>query len=202
MCLDQNATHVVQKVIQTIPENRRILINFALFEDFVALAKNMYGVCVLKHFIIYNNCQNFRKILIYNVSLNLVEISMNQFGNYLTQFIVERWGMEKFLIEQLIVQIENNAIKLANNKFSFNIFEKCFTHMEPTFKWRIIKSMFYNSKSGHLLKSKHGQAVVEMAVKNMNSYMKNEIKDIVFKKINRNHHDNPDSLMTIYNLIR
>ena len=51
MAYDYNATHVLQKIIQCIPEERRILLNDIILTNIKQLALNSNGICLVKKFI-------------------------------------------------------------------------------------------------------------------------------------------------------
>ena len=87
-CLNPNGSFVIQKIIVYIPERNRMDFNLIFIKVLNALAMDMYGVCTVKKFIGYTKNELLLKQIL-NIILNhFINISENQYGNYLIQYLL------------------------------------------------------------------------------------------------------------------
>jgi len=89
--LNQNGTYVIQKLIRHIPEKYRMEFNLIFVKFICILSMDMYGVCTVIKFINYTKNEIIEKQLLNLILTNFVNISENQYGNYLIQNIMEQW---------------------------------------------------------------------------------------------------------------
>ena len=89
--LSQNGTYVIQKLIRHIPEKYRMEFNIIFVKFVCILSMDMYGVCTVIKFINYTKNEIIEKQLLNIILTNFVNISENQYGNYLVQNIMEQW---------------------------------------------------------------------------------------------------------------
>ena len=90
-CLNQNGSFVIQKLIVHIPEKVRIEFNIIFVKFIIILSRDMYGLCVVKKFIGYTKNELIVQQIFAAIMTNLVSISSNQYGNYLIQYLLEKW---------------------------------------------------------------------------------------------------------------
>jgi hypothetical protein len=88
LSLHPHGSHVIQKIIQFLPEARRETVNNVILSNFLPLSLNMYGICTLKFFMNANVCLKLRRAFITILTGNIIQISTNNFGNYVLQFAV------------------------------------------------------------------------------------------------------------------
>ena len=115
--MNQNGTYVIQKLIVHIPEKFRMKFNI-IFVNFVCLlSKDVYGVSTVKKFIGYTQNESLRKQLLSLIFNNIVNLSSNQFGNYLIQYLLEKWwkSSEGAILKKLIF---SKFLILASNYYS------------------------------------------------------------------------------------
>lgn len=120
VCLNQNGSFVIQKLIVHIPEYLRIEFD-EIFVKFVCiLARDMYGVCTVKKFIAYTKNELITKQILNSILNNFINISGNQYGNYLIQYLLERWWKteEGEFLKKLIT---SKFQTLAENHYSYYI---------------------------------------------------------------------------------
>ena len=115
--LNQNGAYVIQKLIVHIPERFRMDFNL-IFVKFVSiLARDMYGVCTVKKFIGYTQNELIVKQILNSILSNFVNISESQYGNYLIQYLLEKWWKtaEGVYLKKLII---SKFQILASNHYS------------------------------------------------------------------------------------
>jgi len=89
--LNQNGSFVIQKLIVNIPEKIRIQFNQIFVQFICILSRDMYGLCAVKKFIGYTRNELIVKQIFNTIIKNFVSISSNQYGNYLIQYLLEKW---------------------------------------------------------------------------------------------------------------
>ena len=89
--LNQNGSFVIQKLIVHIPEKFRTEFNSIFVKLICILSRDMYGVCTVKKFIGYTKNELIVKQILNILMTNFINIASNQYGNYLMQYILEKW---------------------------------------------------------------------------------------------------------------
>ena len=89
--LNQNGSFVIQKIIVHIPERYRMEFKFMFIKYLSILSMDMYGICTTKKFIGYTKNELLVKQILNIILTNFVNISGNQYGNYLIQYLLEYW---------------------------------------------------------------------------------------------------------------
>ena len=89
--LNQNGSFVIQKLIVHIPERFRMDFNLMLVKFICTLSIDIYGVCTVKKFIGYTKNELIVKQILNSILTNFVNISGNKYGNYLIQYLLEKW---------------------------------------------------------------------------------------------------------------
>ena len=114
---DQNGTYVIQKLIVHIPEKFRMNFNIIFINFVCPLSKDVYGVSTVKKFVGYTQNESLRKQFLNIIFNNIVNISSNQFGNYLIQYLLEKWwkSSEGIYLKKLIF---SKFLILASNYYS------------------------------------------------------------------------------------
>ena len=115
--MNQNGTYVIQKLIVHIPEKFRMKFNLIFINFVVLLSKDIYGVSTVKKFIGYTQNESLRKQFLNTIFNNIVNISSNQFGNYLIQYLLEKWwkSSDGAYLKKLIF---SKFLILASNYYS------------------------------------------------------------------------------------
>ncbi len=115
--LNPNGSFVIQKIIVHIPERYRMEFNLKFIKYLCILSMDMYGVCTVKKFIGYTKNELLIKQILNIILNNFVNISENQYGNYLIQFILEDWWNknEGIFLKKLCI---SKFHILASNHFS------------------------------------------------------------------------------------
>ena len=115
--LNQNGAFVIQKLIVHIPEKFRMDFNFIFVKFVCILSRDMYGVCTVKKFIGYTQNELIVKQILNSILSNFVDISGSQYGNYLIQYLLEKWWKteEGVYLKKLII---SKFQTLASNHYS------------------------------------------------------------------------------------
>ena len=120
--INPHGTFVIQKLIKHIPEEIRMKLNSLLLQFVSLLARDTYGVYVLKNFISYLKNEEIQKQILDSISNDFINISTNKNGNYLIQNLLKNWwGNKKG--EHLKKLIKSKYTILCNNIYAIHICE-------------------------------------------------------------------------------
>jgi hypothetical protein len=179
--LNPNGSFVLQKIITFIPQEIRNNINNLIIDDITILALDMYGVCILKKFIFFTNSNFNLQRIFKNICNNFLKISVDQYGNYLIQYVLEiYWNISQInIIKQ---NIENYFQILATDSFASHICETYIKLLNFYEKQNFCCFLMNNGVYNQLIKDKYGVFIINKLVNsialNANSCVKN------YKKIN------------------
>lgn len=117
--LDDNAYHIMMKMILDFPEEKRNVLNAYLVMNIEKIIINVNGAFCVNKFIINNKNLNLRKLLVENLKNNIKKLLFNKFSCInllllLKTFEIE-WG------DFIIKEIQENFIVLSENPIS-NVF--------------------------------------------------------------------------------
>ena len=118
--INSNGSYVIQKIINFIPEERRKYFNELVLQNIKELSMDMYGICVVKQFMLFTKDSAIIDEIFNSIINNFINVAQNQYGNYLIQFLLQKWWHEYqcAFIKKLIY---DNFIILSCNQFSWYI---------------------------------------------------------------------------------
>jgi len=184
LSFDNNGTHVIQKLISCIDEEKRNYLNNQIIVNLSKLVVDPNGICIAKSFIAANTSLEIKKKTIEAILANCLEILQNPFGNYVIQEVFEKWGFETCI--EIVKIIHQNIISLSMQKYSSNVVEKSIEISDANLRSKILKDLFTNNKITSLVKNKFGNFVIQKAISFLNNdeTLKNEIMETLNKKLN------------------
>ena len=115
--INPNGSYVITKIIEHIPEKFRMNFNLLFVRIICFICTKKFGVCNAKKFVACTKNEEILRKLIDLIKDNFVNISSNDYGNYLIQYIVERWWNTSGG-DEIKEQITDNIQILAKNKYS------------------------------------------------------------------------------------
>ena len=130
--LDPNGAYTIQKIIERIPDRYRVEFNF-IFSSFIGFtSRKKYGIVTVKKFISETRSDNVREQIMKFIEENFMNLAVDQYANYLIQFLLEKWNNtpEGNEIKKLI---KVNFEKMCQKKYSSFIIEsyiKVISHEE------------------------------------------------------------------------
>ena len=199
--LNQNGSYVIQRIIVKIPERYRMEFNLLFIKFLSILSMDMYGVCSVKKFIGYTKNELLVKHILNIILTNFVNISENQFGNYLIQYLLEFWWktnegifLKRMLISKFPILARNHYssyicdlfIKLSNEEekkilMSSLIKEKSFNLINNNKNANIIFNKLLNSLNNKKTDNKTKKNFIPLSLNNIRAFKskkeKNEEKE-------------------------
>jgi hypothetical protein len=89
LSMETQGTHVIEKIILTIEEEKISFIYNLVIEKFTEFAYNINGLCVCKKSIIHTNNPETLEALRDKICINALDLIQNPFGNYVIQTAYE-----------------------------------------------------------------------------------------------------------------
>lgn len=97
LAIDQQGTHIIQKVITSFVEHNRQFAFDEITEAFKSVSKTSHGLCVIKKLVANTTIVENRNKLIEFCRLNSVELMQDPYGNYAIQEVMDKWPEQKFI---------------------------------------------------------------------------------------------------------
>ena len=153
--LNPNGAFTIQKIVERIPNRYRKEFNF-IFASFIGFtSKTKFGVITVKKFISCTKIDSITLQIMNFVRNNFMNLAVDQYANYLIQFLFEEWRntSEGNEIKELIF---NNFKDMHDKKYSSFICESFIENITFEEKMNLIKRLDMNyilkSNNKHSLK--------------------------------------------------
>ncbi|KAL5708633.1 hypothetical protein ACHQM5_019404 [Ranunculus cassubicifolius] len=158
---DTNGNHVAQRCLQhLLPEYKEFL-----FEDAIShcskLAKDRHACCVLQKCLSHCDGEHRRR-LVRGITSDALNLSQNQYGNYVVQFVFELrlpWATAS-----LLDKFEGSYGYLSMQKYSSNVVEKCLKFAGEDRRPRIVQELISDSRLDQILQDPYGNYVIQAAL--------------------------------------
>ena len=154
---------------------------------------DMYGVCTVIKFINYSKNEIIEKILLNLILSNFVNISENQYGNYLIQNIMEKWWNANLGLYLKNICIDKFHILAVNHYSSYvcDMFLKVSSIEDKQLLMSILINrkninLLYTNNSGKIIMNKLMNALKKDG-NNFNNFTKNPLLTNNFKNANNNN---------------
>lgn len=118
---DQNGNHVIQKIIQMVPQQCIPFIMDAFQNQIESLASHNYGCRVIQRILEYGT-EAEKKSLMTDLHACAAKLITDQYGNYVTQHIIAQGEPEDR--QQIIQLVLQRLIVFSKHKFASNVVEK------------------------------------------------------------------------------
>ncbi|CAH2070506.1 unnamed protein product [Thlaspi arvense] len=180
-------TRVVQKLIETINMVKSALKPGLLYlvRDFkgvhfaieaatrlcAKIATHNHGCYVLKQCVEYSAGEQ-REKLVDEISRYFLHLAQDPFGNYLVQFIIK----QKLGGINIISEFIGGYVKLATQKFSSHVVEKCLIYY-PESRSQIVRELVSVENFEHLLQNPFANYVIQSALSNTKGYIRKSLVD-------------------------
>ena len=125
---DDNAYHIMMKMILDFPEDQRIVLNLYMATNVDKIITNNNGAFCVNKFITNNKNLKLRKLFLDNLKINLRKLIFNKFCCINLLIILQTFGLEwgSFIIKE----IQENFIALLDNSVSRLFVIKVFEYLK------------------------------------------------------------------------
>ena len=125
---DDNAYHIMMKMILDFPEDQRIVLNLYMATNIDKIITNNNGAFCVNKFITNNKDLKLRKLFLDNLKINLRKLIFNKFCCINLLIILQTFGLE--LGSFIIKEIQENFIALLDNSVSRLFVIKVFEYLK------------------------------------------------------------------------
>ena len=125
---DDNAYHIMMKMILDFPEDQRIVLNLYMATNIDKIITNNNGAFCVNKFITYNKDLKLRKLFLDNLKINLRKLIFNKFCCINLLIILQTFGLEwgSFIVKE----IQENFSALLDNSVSRLFVIKVFEYLK------------------------------------------------------------------------
>ena len=153
--LDPNGAYTIKKIIERIPNQFRSEFNY-IFISFIGFtSKTKFGIITVKKFIACSKSDTINSLVMNFVRNNFMDLAVNQYANYLIQFLLEIWNntTEGNELKEIIFK---NFQAMCEKKYSSFICESFIKIISEEEKIELIKTLdldyILKSNNKHLMK--------------------------------------------------
>ena len=171
--LDVYGTHVLEKILCKFDYDLIQPISKFVVDNFLFLANNANGLCVVKKTIIIEYKKSYFEKIKLLAEDNALMLIQNPFGNYALQCVIDNW--EKEDLEILMRSFIGKCSVLSVQKYSSNVIEKCI-EKSPEFLKEFLNECISNNYCGIgvLMQNNYGNYVIQTALKVTSGNERNE----------------------------
>lgn len=158
---DPNGNHVVQRCLESLPQDAHHFIFLAVACDIVEVASHRHGCRIVQRCIDAAHGSD-RRLLTGSICQNALTLVQDPFGNYVVQYVL---GLHDPKANTDIIACMMGRLNvLSRQKFSSNVVEKCLQLCGPEDKERMIGELADMRGLGELLRDVYGNYVVQSAL--------------------------------------
>ena len=180
---DDNAYHIMMKMILDFPEENRNILNIYLVMNIEKIIVNVNGAFCVNKFITNNKNLKLRSLLVENLKNNMKKLIFNKFFCINLLLVLQMFGVEwgTFIIRE----IEDNFITLAENPVSNVFISKVLDYLKNnnlTLLKILISSLYKNIiLMNYLISNKNQNKLLNQIIEYSDKEQKNFLL-IMFKK--------------------
>ena len=177
---DPFGCHVLEKILVCFEDEFTIFIYSYIIENFLDLANNNNGICIIKKILTFTNKKKLHEKLKNIIKENALYLIQQLYGNFVIQVIVECWTDYKEIINIFKGQFFN----LSREKYASNVIERCIEKDEEILN-DYIDEIIDSNCIYEVMKSNYGNYVIQKAIKLAKGDYKNKFVFNAAKEINK-----------------
>ena len=177
---DPSGCHVLEKILICFEDEYTMFIYSYIFDNFLYLANNNNGICIIKKILTFINKKNLHEKLKKIVKENALYLIQQSYGNFVIQVIIESWIDYK----DIIILFKENFFKLSLEKYASNVIERCIEKDEEILN-DYIDEIINSNCIYDVMKSNYGNYVIQKAIKLAKGEYKNKFVFTAAKEINK-----------------
>ena len=183
---DDNAYHIMMKMILDFPEEKRNILNLYLVMNVEKIIININGAFCVNKFIVNNKNLNLRKLLVENLENNIKKLVFNKFSCINLLLILQTFGViwGNFIIKEIkenFVVLSENSV---SNVFIIKVLEYLYNNNIFVLKiliWSLIKNIVLIN---YLISNKNKKKLLEHIIE----YSDNEQKKYLLILLKKNNY--------------
>ena len=178
LCVDPFGSHVLEKLLTCFEEEYINFIYNYIIDNFLDLANNNNGICVVKKILTFTHKKNIHDRLKVIIKDNALQLIIHPYANFVIQIVVECWTDYK----DILVLFEKKYFNLSLEKYASNVVERCIEKDEEILD-NYINEIVDSNRIFEVMRSNYGNYVIQKAIKlakgeNKKKLIFNSAKDI------------------------
>ena len=170
---------ILEKILSYFEDDFHKDIIDYICNNFIELAYNANGICLVKKILLMTNKIELHKKLKKLIKDNALNLIVHQYGNYAVQTIIENWDDSD--IEEIIDIYKDKFVFLSNKKFASNVIERIIEKNEKNLE-NYLNEIYKGYNLVEILKNKYGNFVLKKVV----DLSQGKIKEKLIEEINDN----------------
>ena len=182
--IDDNAYHIMMKMILDFHEEKRSIVNIYLVMNIEKIIINVNGAFCANKFIINNNNLNLRKFLVENLKSNIKKLLFNKYSCIILLLVLQTFGIQwgNFIIKE----IEQNFVVLSQNPISYIFIIKVLDYLKNSQNLIILKLLIWSlykniALMNYLISSENNRKLLNQLIE----YSDEEQKQFLFELLNQ-----------------
>ena len=180
MAVDPFGSHVLEKLLTCFEEEYVNFIYNYIVDNFVDLANNNNGICIVKKILTFTHKKNIHDKIKIIVKENALQFISHPYGNFVIQVIVECWSDYK----DILILFEKKYSNLSLEKYASNVVERCIEKDEEILN-NYIDEIIEINRIYEIMRSNYGNYVVQKALKLAKGQNKQKLVFNAAKDINK-----------------
>ena len=180
LSFDAFGTHVLEKLLACFEEEYVTFIYNYIVDNFLELANNSNGICIVKKLLSFTHKKNLHDKLKIIVKENALQLISHPFGNFVIQVVVECWNDYK----DILYLFDKKYYSLSLEKYASNVVERCIEKDENILN-NYIEEIININKICEVMKSNYGNYVIQKAIKLAKGEYKKKLVYNAAKDINK-----------------
>lgn len=160
LSFDPFGSHVLEKLLSCFEEEYVAFIYNYIVDNFLELANNNNGICVVKKILALTHKQNLHEKLKIIVKENAIQLISHPYGNFVIQVVVECWND----YDEILCLFDKKFYNLSLEKYASNVVERCIEKDDKILN-NYIDEIININKIYDVMKSNYGNYVVQKAIK-------------------------------------
>ena len=184
LAVDPFGSHVLEKLLTCFEEEYINFIYNYIVDNFLDLANNNNGICIVKKILTFTHKKNIHDKLKVIIKENGLQLISHPYANFVIQVVVECWTDYK----DILVLYDKKYFNLSLEKYASNVVERCIEKDKEILN-NYINEIVESNRIYDVMRSNYGNYVIQKAIKlskgeNKNLLVFNAAKDI--NKLNDN----------------
>ncbi|KAI3424416.1 hypothetical protein D9Q98_009968 [Chlorella vulgaris] len=180
---DQNGNHVIQKCIECVQPSDPAR---AMIETIVSkghsLSTHTFGCRLVQRVLEHCSCADLRDRVVADVLESVVQLSHDQYGNYVVQHLVSQGPPHAR--NTIVAQVSPQVMTLALHKYASNVVEACLKNGEQPHRDAIVNQIIADGRERpsaltSLMRDQYGNYVVQRCLEVATAGQRGQLLEII-----------------------
>ena len=180
LAVDPFGSHVLEKLLTCFEEEYVSFIYNYIVDNFLELANNNNGICIVKKILTFTHKKNIHDKLKIIVKENGLQLISHPYANFVIQIIVECWSDYK----DILALYDKKYYNLSLEKYASNVVERCIEKDEEILN-NYIDEIIESNRIYEVMRSNYGNYVIQKAIKLSKGENKKKLVFNAAKEINK-----------------